>query len=40
MEDNTCYVVVQFVGEAMDLVSQYGSNSVSSISYTAHNIVG
>ena len=38
MEDNTCYVVVQFVGEAMDLISQYGSDS--SISYTVHNIVG
>jgi len=32
------YVVEQFVGEAMDLISQYGSNS--SISYTVHNIVG
>ena len=38
MEDNTCYVVVKFVGEAMDLISQYGSDS--SISYTVHNIVG
>ena len=38
MEDNTCYVVEQFVGEAMDFSSQYGSDS--SISYTAHNIVG
>lgn len=38
MEKNTCYVVEQFVGEAMDFSSQYGSDS--SISYTAHNIVG
>jgi len=34
----TYYVVEQFVSEVLDFSSQYGSDS--SISYTAHNIVG
>merc|ERR1719158_2587882 len=37
-DSNTCYVVEQFVSEVLDFSSQYGSDS--SISYTAHNIVG
>jgi len=37
-EGSICYVVEQFVTEVLDFSSQYGSDS--SISYTAHNIVG
>jgi len=37
-EGQTHYVVEQFVAEVLDFSSQYGSDS--SISYTAHNIVG
>ena len=36
--DYTYYVVEQFVSEVLDFSSQYGSES--SISYSAHNIVG